>query len=197
MRRTGGMTQELRHEPEEAVVQLLSTLMHEYTHVEQMVDEGLHEGVALSAHPPGTRAAVGEREYLTFAADVVPPAKRRVMEGLQEIDATCSEIENAERTGLTGLGLQGVVNYLWTNYRRYYSNVEDNQPDIDIENRAYSNLVRGRQLFSAYLAQTTMYNASQRQFLLDRCPENYDPSLISGRLLTETAESEHPETEPE
>ncbi len=181
----------------EAVGQLLSTLMHEYTHVEQMVDEGLHEGVALSAHPPGSRAAVGEKEYLTFAGEVVPPAERRVMEGLQEIDATCSEIENAERTGLTGLGLQGTVNYLWTNYRRYCSNVEDNQPDIDVENRAYSNLVRGRQLFSAYLAQTTMYNASQRQFLLERCPENYDHSLMSGRVLTETAEGEHPETEPE
>jgi len=181
----------------EAVGQLLSTLMHEYTHVEQMVDEGLHEGVALSAHPPGSRAAVGEKEYLTFAGEVVSPAERRVLEGLQEIDTTCSEIENAERTGLTGLGLQGVVNYLWTNYRRYYSNVEDNQPDIDVEDRAHRNLVRGRQLFTAYLAQTTMYNADQRQFLLDRCPEGYDPSLMSGRSLTETAEGEHPETEAE
>jgi len=181
----------------EAVGQLLSTLMHEYTHVEQMVDEGLHEGVALSAHPPGSRAAVGEKEYLTFAAEVVPPAERRVLEGLQEIDTTCSEIENAERTGLTGLGLQGTVNYLWTNYRRYYSNVEENQPDIDVEGRAYRNLVRGRQLFTAYLAQTTVYNADQRQFLLDRCPENYDASLMSGRSLTEAAEGETPETEAE
>jgi hypothetical protein len=181
---------------EEAVGQLLSTLMHEYTHVEQMVDEGLHEGVALSAYPQGSRAAVGEKEYLTFAAEVVPPAERRVLEGLQEIDTTCSEIENAERTGLTGLGLQGVVNYLWTNYRRYCSNVEGGTPDVDVEDRAYRNLVRGRQLFTAYLDQSSDYS-THRQFLLDRCPEDYDASLMSGRSLTETAEGETPETEPE
>ncbi len=181
---------------EEAVGQLLSTLMHEYTHVEQMVDEGLHEGVALSAYPPNTRAAVGEKEYLTFNPDVVPPAERRVLGGLQEIDTTCSEIENAERTGLTGLGLQGVVNYLWDNYVTYCNNVEGGTPDPDVEDRAYRNIVRGRQLFIAYLDQSSDY-ATHRQFLLDRCPENYNPSLMSGRPLTGPAESEHPETEEE
>jgi len=183
-------------DPDEAVGQLLSTLMHEYTHVEQMVDEGLHEGVALSAYPPDSRAAVGEKEYLTFNPDVVPPAERRVLEGLQEIDTTCSEIENAERTGLTGLGLQGVVNYLWDNYQRYCSNVEGGTPDVDVEDRAYRNLVRGRQLFIAYLDQSSDYS-THREFLLERCPEDYDPSLMSGRSLTEAAEGEHPETEAE
>ena len=181
----------------EAVGQLLSTVMHEYTHVEQMTDEGLHEGIAFASYPPGSRAAVGEREYLTFAPEVVPPAERRRMEGLQEIDATCSEIENADRTGLTGLGLQGIVNYLWTSYQRYHSNLEGNPPDVNVEDRAYRNIVRGRQLFTVFLGQTTMYTAAQRQFLLDRCPENYDPSLMGGRPLTAAAGGEQPETESE
>lgn len=183
--------------PEEAVGQLLSTLMHEYTHVEQMVDEGLHEGIAFASYPPESRAAVGEREYMAFDPDAVTPAERRRMEGLQEIDATCSEIENAERTGLTGLGLQGIVSYLWTSYQRYCSNLEDNPRDIDVEDRAYRCIVRGRQLFAAFLAQTTMYTADQKQFLLDRCPEGYDRSLMSDRPLTGGTEGEEAEAESE
>jgi hypothetical protein len=183
--------------PEEAVGQLMSTLMHEYTHVEQMVDEGLHEGIAFAAYPPGSRAAVGEREYMAFNPDVVTPAERRRMEGLQEIDAVCSEIENAERTGLTGLGRQGIVGYLWSNYRTYCSNLEGSPRDPDVEDRAYRCIVRGRQLFAAFLAQTTMYTADQKQFLLERCPEGYDRSLMSDRPLTEAAEGEQPETESE
>jgi len=182
--------------PEEAVGQLLSTIMHEYTHLEQMLDEGLHEGIALSANPQGTRAAVGQKEFLTFASSV-PPAERRRMEALQEIDAVCSEVENVERTGLTGLGLQGVINYLWDNYQQYHSSLGGNPPDIDVENRTYRSLCRGRERFAAYLAHTTLYSQSQKQFLLERCPENYNPSLMSGRSLTETAEGEHPETESE
>lgn len=182
--------------PAEAVGQLLSTIMHEYTHVEQMLDEGLHEGIALSANPEGTRAAVGQKEFLTFASSVTPTERRR-MEALQEIDAVCSEIENVERTGLTGLGLQGVINYLWDNYQQYHSSLGGNPPDIDVENRTYRSLCRGRERFAAYLAQTTLYSQSQKEFLLERCPEDYNASLMSGRSLTEPAEGEHPETESE
>ena len=182
--------------PEEAVGQLLSTIMHEYTHAEQMLDEGLHEGIALSANPEGTRAAVGQKEFLTFASSVTP-AERRRMEALQEIDAVCSEIENVERTGLTGLGLQGVINYLWDNYQQYHSSLGGNPPDIDVENRTYRSLCRGRERFAAYLAQTTLYSQSQKEFLLERCPEDYNPSLMSGRPLAGEAEGEHTETETE
>ena len=181
--------------PAEAVGQLISTVMHEYTHVQQMLDEGLHEGIAFATYPPGSRAAVGEREFLTFAGSI-PPAERRRMGALQEVDAVCSEIENLERTGLTGLGLHGVVNYLWDNYRQYNSSLGGNPPDRAVEDRTYQSLRRGRQRFVAYLAQST-HPPAHRQYLLARCPENYDPSLMSGRVLTGAAAGEHTETESE
>lgn len=181
--------------PAEAVGQLLSTVMHEYTHVRQMLDEGIHEGISFATYPPGSRAAVGEREFVASAASV-SPAERRRMEALQEVDAVCSELENLDRTGLTGLGLQGVINYLWDNYRQYVSSLGGDPADPAVEERTYQSLRRGRQRFVAYLPHSP-YPPRHRQYLLERCPEDYDPSLMSGRELTGPAAGEHTEAESE
>lgn len=137
-------------DPNEALARLHSTLMHEYTHVEQTVDRGVHEGT--------TFKAVGRREFLCEMQ--VTAARPRVMllEALDEIEATCSEIENAEHTGLAdSFAMDHVLTYLWRHYESYHDRVRPRPGHraalTNIARRVHRNILAGRAMLRTHLSR--------------------------------------------
>ncbi len=157
-------------DPDECVSRLHSTLMHEYTHVEQQVSRGFFEGL--------TFVVVGEREFLSEQA--IPQAQRGLLAALDEIGATCAEIENAQRTGLAAsYDIRTTVCYLWDQYEDYFSAVGGN-PDRGIAARVHGSIQAGRQMLQAYLESPAgaWIPAQSRAVVLQGCPLGYDASKI-------------------
>lgn len=158
----------IRGMPEERLVQLYSTLMHEYTHVEQRVAQGLHQGL--------TFLTVGDREFLSD--EQVPAQQRELLAALDEIEAYASEIERAGQTGLGETSnIRITVSELWGAYRSYFSR-SGGQPDAAVATRVYQNIERGRELYRRYLQspQATPLPPRLQQFALTLydCPRDYD-----------------------
>jgi hypothetical protein len=172
--------------PEEAASRLVSTLLHEYTHVEWYVAEGFHERIGFL---PVDRA-VGTQEILSLepllsereSPEALGGFQRSsaVMEALDEISAHCTEIENAERTRLARtFQIKEMVDELWRYYRRCVGRLNGAQPDAGVAARVHRCIQRGRRMFESYLdsAAGRAYQ-EHREFLLERCPEGYDVNLF-------------------
>ncbi len=154
----------------EVVAKLHTTLLHEYRHVEQTRARGLYAGL--------TFVVVGQREFLS--EQEVPQPQRGRIAALDEIDATCAEIENAERTGLaTSYELRTTVCYLWDQYLDYFRSV-GGQPDSAVAARVYAAIQQGRQWFRQYLESPAgaWVPAQARPTLLAACPLGYNPAQI-------------------
>lgn len=172
--------------PEEAASRLVSTLLHEYTHVEWYLAEGFHERIGFL---PVDRA-VGTQEILSLepllsereSPEALGGFQRSsaVMEALGEISAHCTEIENAERTRLARtLQIKETVDELWRYYRRCVGRLNGAQPDAGVAARVHRCIHRGRRVFESYLdsAAGRPYQR-HREFLLERCAEGYDVNLF-------------------
>ncbi len=154
--------------PEQCLAQLYSTLMHEYTHVEQRVAQGLFQGL--------TFLVAGEREFLSD--EQVPAQQRELVAALDEIDAYSSEIERAGQTGLgTTASVRTVVCELWAVYQTYFSR-SNRQPDPAVATRVHQSIERGRVLHRQYLRSpyATPLPPRLQQFALTLydCPRDYD-----------------------
>jgi hypothetical protein len=128
----------------EAVSNLYSLLMHEYIHVEQSIARGVHPGVRF--------VAAGRREFLSEQG--LPPAERQAVEGLDEIEALCAEIENRVSTGLeVSFSMRNTIDYLWDAYENYHDALSDPATQIDrrIAGRVYRDLQDGTQALFNYL----------------------------------------------
>ena len=128
----------------EAVSNLYSLLMHEYLHVEQSIARGVHQGVRF--------VVAGSREFLS--EEELPTAERQAVEGLDEIEALCAEIENATSTGLdVSFSMRNTIDYLWSAYENYHDALSDPRTQIDrqIARRVYQDLWDGTQALLAYL----------------------------------------------
>jgi hypothetical protein len=150
------------------MTKLYSTLMHEFTHYQQQVEEGF------SQHTQFLRR--GNLEFLRLTL------QPRLVEKLNEIDANSAEIENAARTALTrSLEIRNVVSYLWDSYVSYHSLTEGNV-DIGVARRVYRNIQRARRLFRAYLNTSEARSLQplwQRRFMINNeCPRRYRPEWI-------------------
>ena len=136
----------------ERLIKLYTTLMHEYTHVEQIRAEGIHARTRF-------RAPQGNREFLSFASE----AERDVVGPLQEIDAVSAEIENAQITALeTSSQIQFAANYLWEQYRSYRSNlgrVGRSGVDTTVASRVYRNIHQARDMFMNLISSTRGINS--------------------------------------
>ncbi|GEM_PF-3441791 len=160
----------LRGNPDEVVARLHTTLMHEYRHVEQQRARGFRSGL--------TFVVVGAREFLSERG--IPQQERRRIAALDEIDATCAEIENAERTGLaSSFELRSTVCYLWNQYEAYYGAVAGH-PDPPVASRVYSAIQRGRHWLQQYMASPkgAWIAVSARAALLAACPLGYEATKI-------------------
>jgi hypothetical protein len=131
--------------PNEAVSNLHSLLRHEYIHVEQSIARGVHQG---------TRFVVaGPREFLSEQG--LPSAERQAVEGLDEIETLCAEIENAASTGLNvSFSMRNTIDYLWSAYESYHDALTSPPTQIDrpIARRVYRNLQDGTRALFAYLS---------------------------------------------
>ncbi|MGC8874173.1 MAG: hypothetical protein ACP5SI_06965 [Chloroflexia bacterium] len=160
----------LHGEAEEVVAKLHSTLMHEYRHAEQARARGLFAGLAF--------VVVDQREFLSEQG--VPQPQRGRIEALDEIDATCAEIENAERTGLaSSYEMRATVCYLWDKYLDYFRSI-GGQPNSAVASRVYSAIQCGRRWFRQYLESPkgAWVPAQARPTLLAACPLGYNPAQI-------------------
>jgi len=160
--------------PEQCLAELHSTLLHEYTHVEQQVAQGLRQGL--------TFLVQGQREFVSDQE--MPASQRELLSALDEIDAYSSEIEQAGRTGLGETpNIRITVCGLWDAYRSYFSR-SGQQPDAAVATRAYHNIERGREMYRRYLRspQATPLPPRLLQFALTLydCPRDYDPSILTG-----------------
>jgi hypothetical protein len=156
-------------DPEEAVSRLQTTLMHEYVHVEQQVARGIEANFALRA--------IGDREFITQTGATT--AASRELEALDEIEAPCAEIENAERTGLAlSYDLRTAINLAWSNYRTYFGLV-NGQPDRAVATRVYQGIQRGRRLFAAYLRSSrAAWMQGGQRLIYSNTPSGYDEQLL-------------------
>lgn len=183
----------IRGTPEQCLAQLYSTLMHEYTHVEQGIALGLYQGI--------TFLQVGAREFLS--EEEVPVQQRELAAALDEIDAYSAEIEQAGRTGLSETpNIRITVSELWGAYRSYFSR-SGQQPDAAVAARVYRNIERGRELYRRYLrsSQATPLPPRLLQFALTLydCPRDYDPSILTrfaGPVATGVSEGATPPPGP-
>lgn len=154
---------------QEAVARLQTTLMHEYVHVEQQVARGIEENFGFRL--------VGAREFVTQTGATAAPS--RELEALDEIEAPCAEIENAERTGLARTyDLHTAVDLLWSKYRDYFS-AANGQPDRDVATRVYENIRRGRRLFAAYLrSPAASWMRGTQAAIYRNTPPGYNEQLL-------------------
>jgi hypothetical protein len=128
----------------EAVSNLYSLLRHEYIHVEQSIARGVHQGVRF--------VVAGSREFLS--EEELVPAERQAVEGLDEIEALCAEIENATSTGLdVSFSMRNTIDYLWSAYENYHDALSDPRTQIDrqIARRVLRDLRTGTRALMDYL----------------------------------------------
>ncbi|MBN1147935.1 MAG: hypothetical protein JXA78_11825 [Anaerolineales bacterium] len=166
------------------IFKLHSTLMHEYTHYLQFQQEmsgGIHSDTIFIRR--------GNVEFLGLL-----PSVGEQVSPLQEIDATCSEIENAAATRLQySSEIRHVANYLWTNFR----DLGTSHATPDIINRVYDNIHRARGMLINYIengapSRPDMGKRDIAYFVasspgitpryvmlehwLSRCPQDFTPS---------------------
>jgi len=160
------------------MTKVFSTLMHEYTHFLQDTEQGFHQDIIFLRR--------GDREFLSHTQGFGGSA---VMEALQEIDASASEIENARRTGLTvSPEITNVVTGMWDNYASYHSIVTQGggnvqNIDVGVARRVFGNIQAARQMLQAYLASAEGRRlgygpALMRSMVGDQCPRRYNPAWI-------------------
>jgi hypothetical protein len=168
--------------------------MHEYTHVEQQLGRGIHEGI--------TFKAVRDREFLVEGRVPGTGPQVALLGALDEIEAVCSEIENAQRTRLAQtFDVNHMLNYLWQNYERYHDAVcsrpGQRQALTAIARRVHRSILAGRTMLRQYLTtgqgartvrsdlRTTMLRALTQPLNRSRFPppgyhpEKVDPFLQS------------------
>ena len=104
--------------------------------------------------------------------------------GLDEINACCAEIENAVRTGLAdSYEIVNTINYLWDNYRSYYSAVRGS-PSLGVVIRVRRNIGNGRRMLARFLrtppGQLILQTVglTLREFVLQQAPRNLDESML-------------------
>ncbi len=159
--------------PNEAVSNLYSLLMHEYIHVEQSIERGVHRGTRF--------VAAGPREFLSEQG--LPSAERQAVEGLDEIETLCAEIENAVSTGLNvSFSMRNTIDYLWSAYESYHDALTDPQAQMDrvIARRVYRDLQDGTRALFAYLdSPAAQWLTPRLRSDARRSPQGYVSEKIS------------------
>ncbi len=161
--------------PNEQVAGLLTTLMHEYTHAEEQVARGF---LAQEMFAP----VIGNREFIY--SENVPRLEYGAIFGLDEINACCAEIENAGGTGLANsYEMLNTLNYLWENYRTYYSAVRGN-PSAGVVARVRRNIGNGRRMLASFLRTPPgrrilrSVRINIRDLIQQQAPRNFDVSIL-------------------